>query len=168
MSETRAMDRPAPVAPKSAEPRTRTLRDSLGAISNALPLVLSLLFLADSYLPKPEATAAVTDIDRSTIRLRSSQKWPEAIRIDTSAVVPPLPVMAAADVPKEEPSGAPRDAYAAVLPRQVVSASASEMLAPQKPARHIKPTGRSIARYAARPVANYQPSESHGWAQAGW
>ena len=135
--------------------------------------LLSLLFLADSYLPKPEAAAAAADIDRSTIRLRSSQKWPEAIRIDTSAVVPPLPVqlpvMAAADVPKGEPAGAPRDAYAAVLPRQIVSVSASERLAtPQKPARHAKPTGRSIARYAGRPVADYQQSEFHGWAQAGW
>ena len=131
--------------------------------------LLSLLFLADSYLPKPEATAAAADIDRSTIRLRSSQKWPEAIRIDTSAVVPPLPVTAAADVPKEEPSGAPRDAYAAVLPRQTIAVSASERPAtPQKPARHTKPAGRSIARYAARRVANDQQSEFHGWAQAGW
>jgi hypothetical protein len=131
--------------------------------------LLSLLFLADSYLPKPEAAAAATDIDRSTIRLRSSQKWPEAIRIDTGAVVPPLPVVAATDVTEREPAGAPRDAYAAVLPRQAVSVSASERLAtPQKPARHAKPTGRSIARYAARPVANDQPNELHGWAQAGW
>jgi hypothetical protein len=131
--------------------------------------LLSLLFLADSYLPKPEAAAAAADIDRSTIRLRSSQKWPEAIRIDTSAVVPPLPVVAATDLPKGEAAAAPRDAYAAVLPRQVVSVSASERLAtPQKPARHTKPTGRSIARYAGRPVADYQQSEFHGWAQAGW
>ena len=131
--------------------------------------LLSLLFLADSYLPKPEAAPAAADIDRSTIRLHSSQKWPEAVRIDTGAVVPPLPVVAATELPERQPAGTPRDAYAAVLPRQAVSIGASERLGtPQKPARHAKPAGRSIARYTARPVANDQPNELHGWAQAGW
>jgi hypothetical protein len=131
--------------------------------------LLSLLFLAGSYLPKPEAAPTAADIDRSTIRLHSSQKWPEAVRIDTSAVVPPLPVMAATELPEREPAAAPRDAYAAVLPRQAVSVSAPERSGtPQKPARHAKAAGRSIARYSGRRLANYQPSEFHGWPQAGW
>jgi len=131
-------------------------------------VLLSLLCLADWYLPKPDVAAASADIDRSTIRLRSSQRWPEAIRIDTSAVVPPLPVVAASDFPDNVPAST-REAYAAALPRQATEVGASKKLeAVEKPVRRSKPAGRSMTRNNGRRLANYQPRSDQGWPQAGW
>jgi hypothetical protein len=132
-------------------------------------ILLSLLLLADSYLPKPEAAAASSDIDRSTIRVRSGQRWPEAVRIDTSAVVPSPAMVAASDQSEREIAPSPRNAYAAELPRQSDSIPASEKLeARQKPSRRLKTTGRSYTHNTGRRFANYQPSDSQGWPQAGW
>src|SRR5215471_15958344 len=105
-------------------------------------VLLSLLFLADAYLPKPEAAVASADIDRSTIRLRSSQKWPEAIRIDTSAVVPSLPVVAASNLPNDVPAPT-REAYAA-MPAPPSASDKREAV--EKALHHAKPAGRSMAR----------------------
>src|SRR5689334_17192039 len=106
-------------------------------------ILLSLLLLADRYLPKPEPAAATADVDRSTIRLRSSQRWPEAIRIDTNAVVPPLPVVAASDLPGNAPVAASAlEAYAAEPLPQLRTSGKHELS--ESPARHAKRVGRSI------------------------
>ena len=72
-------------------------------------MLLALLFLADWYMPKPSIEAGRTDIDRSTIRIHSRHRWPEAIVFDTSlpTIVPPPVAIAAA--PVEKPL---RDAFA--------------------------------------------------------
>ena len=132
-------------------------------------VLLSLMFLSDSYLPKPAAAPPAADIDRSTIRVQSSRKWPDAIRIDTSAVVPPPSSVAAGGPFENERAASTRDAYAAALPRQPASISASDRPeTPKKTARHAKAGGRAIPRYAVRRVANYQPGEFRGWPQDGW
>jgi len=46
-------------------------------------MLLALLFVADWYIPPSAATSDRVDVDRTTIRLRSSHRWPERIVIDT-------------------------------------------------------------------------------------
>jgi hypothetical protein len=127
-------------------------------------VLLSLLFLADSYLPKPDTAASSADIDRSTIRLRSSQKWPEAIQMDTSAVVPALPVVASGHASDDVPAST-RAAYASVAPPAPKSEKLEVL---EKPVRHSGRAGRVAARNQGRRIANYQPPDLLGWAQAGW
>jgi hypothetical protein len=124
-------------------------------------MLLSLLFLSNWYLPKPEAARTPADIDRSTIRLHSNQRWPEAVRIDTSAAAPSRPVLAANDLPERSPAtAAALEAFAAEPPPQPTAS--------QKPVRHAKHAGRSMMRNAGRRVAIYQPRDSRGWLPASW
>jgi hypothetical protein len=62
-------------------------------------LLLGLLFLGDVYLPRP-AEAVTADVDRSIIRIHTSQRWPDAVPIDTSVpmprATPPGPAVASA------------------------------------------------------------------------
>ena len=114
-------------------------------------VLLSLLLLADWYLPKPEATTAVADIDRSTIRLHSSQRWPEAVRIDTAAA---------------PPARAAVEADAAEPPLQPAASEQHER--PERPERHAKRAGRSITHSAGRRFANYQPRDVQSWVPMSW
>lgn len=128
-------------------------------------MLLSLLFLADRYLPKPQtAAAAQADIDRSTIRLRSSQRWPEAVRFDTGAAMPPPAAPAANDLPERRPvATAALEALAAGPPPTASQTPARS----EGPARHAKHAGRSMMRNAGRRFAVYQPRDSWGWPSAG-
>jgi hypothetical protein len=66
-------------------------------------LLLALLFLADWYFPPLDPEQSRSDVDRSTIRIHSAHKWPEAVVIDTTlpTIVPPLAAaVAAAPAPK--------------------------------------------------------------------
>lgn len=130
-------------------------------------MLLSLLLLADWYLPKPETAAAQADIDRSTIRLRSSQRWPEAVRIDTSAAIPPPPMRAANDPPERRPvAAAALEAFAAEPPAQ--PNSWQKPVRSEGPVRHARRAGRTMMRNAGRRVAIYQPRDGWGWPSAGW
>src|ERR1700751_1959786 len=50
-------------------------------------LLLGLLFVLSWYMPAPPAPAVSPDIDRSTMRIHSNPKWPEAVQIDTSVPI---------------------------------------------------------------------------------
>ena len=81
-------------------------------------MLLGLLFLADWYFPMGATVAAHDDLDRSIIRIHSSQKWPDAVRIDTDVpIVTMAPVMTnappiAVTTPVSLPAERVRQAYA--------------------------------------------------------
>ncbi len=107
-------------------------------------MLLSLLFVADRYLPKP-ADKVVADVDRSIIRIHWDHQWPAAVRIDTSVpmprIIPPTVVASVALFP------APiREANADV---PAMSPTMSSRL-PNKPQRRAK-----------RRVLRLSPSEVH-------
>lgn len=118
-------------------------------------VLLGFLFLADWYLP-PKMTASVrNDIDRSIIRIHSSQKWPDAIQMDTRmATIAPPPLTAEAALAPTELS---RQAYAyAALPPQKTSEKSTR--------RRAKPATRPASRpEAVQHFANYQSWDSRNW-----
>ena len=114
-------------------------------------LLLALLFLADSYIPKPSAASDRADVDRSIIRIHTMHRWPEAIVFDTSlpTIIPPPVVMA--DVPVQR---TPRDALA-LLPQASPPAAAYAPTAEPKPvvmkrrSRNVRVVTGRIASYRA-------------------
>jgi hypothetical protein len=46
--------------------------------------LLSLLYLADWYLPRLAAEPAHSEVDRTIIRIHSEHQWPTAVAIDTN------------------------------------------------------------------------------------
>ena len=111
-----------------------------------------MLFIADWYLPSVSSQTFFPEarVDKSTIRIKSAHKWPDAIVFDTSLptiVPPPLPVLAKAPVISQ-----PQEALAQLnspLPK------ASEYRAParvkRKVAKQARPT--RMATYRAPPEA---------------
>jgi hypothetical protein len=100
-------------------------------------VLLALLFLLNWYLPPPPGGAARADVDRSTIRLQSSHKWPTAVVFDTNqpTIVPP-PVAVTEQAP---PAKSPLDALAMVQPEEpspVVAAAPAA--APKRVVRRAK------------------------------
>jgi hypothetical protein len=120
-------------------------------------VLLALLFLIDWYLPRPVADPAHADVDRSTIRIHSTHKWPGAVVYDTSqpTIVPPVPAVAAvAPVPP-----APREAFA-MAPKPDPAPPAA---APAAPSKHV--TRR--VRVARAPAARIASFERPGYEQPG-
>jgi hypothetical protein len=107
--------------------------------------LLALLFLANSYLPQPAAMPARAGVDRTVIRLHSSQKWPERIVIDTSlpTIVPP-PARVADSLPARPPPAArpPREALALAMPPEVVAPAVARKPAPKRRTRIVRAGGR--------------------------
>jgi hypothetical protein len=54
--------------------------------------LLSLLYLADWYVPRLAAEPAHSEVDRTIIRIRSEHQWPIAVAIDTNVkpINPPI------------------------------------------------------------------------------
>lgn len=98
-------------------------------------LLLALLFLADWYFPPLGAEQSRSDVDRSTIRIHSVQKWPQAVVIDTTqpTIVPPPVNTVAAQPPAPKPA---HDAYA----------MATEAAAAAKPAEPVKAAKPHVRR----------------------
>ena len=96
-------------------------------------VLLALLFIIDWYLPQPDAGAARSDVDRSTIRIHSARKWPKAVVFDTTVptIVPPPATTAAAPAPPPPVPKAARDAYA--LAEATPEAKPVEAAKPAKP-----------------------------------
>ncbi len=118
-------------------------------------LLLALLFLADWYFPPLDAEQNRSDVDRSTIRIHSARKWPQAVVIDTTQptiVAPRVETVAAAP----EPPRPAREAHAmATGPDE--SAKRAE---PVKEAKsHIRRTrtARAPANRGGSRVAAAQP-----------
>ena len=125
-------------------------------------LLLSLLFLADWYMPKLAAEPTHVDVDRSIIRIHSRHKWPDAIVIDTTlpTITPPAPVIA--DIPKNRP---PREAFA-LLPQASASASAAKAVGTASPA--APPRRKKMAATAASYQATNYPTTNLRMAWPSW
>ncbi|MFX5001638.1 hypothetical protein ABTC06_19565, partial [Acinetobacter baumannii] len=68
----------------------------------------------DWYTPPPSTEQSSASVDRSTIRIHSSHKWPQAVVYDTTLptfVPPPVTATGAAEPPAPQPA---REAYAMV------------------------------------------------------
>jgi hypothetical protein len=125
-------------------------------------MLLSLLLLADCYIPKLAATPARAEVDRSIIRLHSRHKWPERIVIDTSlpTIVPP-PAKVADAPPVKAPAIArsPREAFALVTPVQAATPPVAPKAAPKRRTR-TAPTGGHIASFDP---GGYRDAFPAGW-----
>src|SRR6476620_9231155 len=82
-------------------------------------LLLAILFIAGWYLPMAPTQSASREADKPIIRIKSDQKWPERIVLDTSAptIVPQMPPVVA-DAPVTNP---PREALALLTQVPAVS-----------------------------------------------
>ncbi len=113
-------------------------------------MLLTLLFIADWWLPSLGGGPAPSNVDRTTIRIHSTQKWPNAVVIDTTlpTIVPPPGTAIAAGAPPAPP---------AVVARPVEDAFAlAEATPAAKPAEAIKPAKPHVRRSrAARAPAGY-------------
>ena len=115
--------------------------------------LLALLFIADWWLPSLGSGSAPSDVDRSTIRIHSVQKWPNAVVIDTTlpTIVPP-PAIAAAPAPPP-PARPVREAFAL--------AEATPEIKPAEAAKPAKPHVRR-ARVARAPAGQVTGNDMFG------
>jgi hypothetical protein len=113
-------------------------------------VLLALLFIADWWLPSLGNGSAPSGVDRTTIRIHSVQKWPNAVVIDTTlpTIVPPPVAMAAAPAPPP-PARPVREAFAL--------AEATPEIKPAEAAKPAKPHVRRarVPRAPAGQVAGY-------------
>lgn len=116
-------------------------------------LLLALLFLTDWYFQASSAEPARADVDRATIRIHSTHKWPKAVVFDTTlpTIVPPAAV-AAAEAAVAKP---PREAFA----------MATEPVAAVKTAEPVKPAKPRVrhARVAHAPGSRVASSDAFGF-----
>jgi hypothetical protein len=119
-------------------------------------MLLGLLFLANQYLHPATAVAAEDHIDRTIIRIHSSQRWPAAIQFDTSAPVP----AAVADA-TQLPAIPDSVAQAYVLQPSPLRKTHGKIRRGVKPFR--------FASHASRQrVANYERRDASIWPQNEW
>jgi len=116
-------------------------------------VLLALLLIVDWWLPSLGSESDPSDVDRTTIRIHSAQKWPAAVVIDTTlpTIVPPqAPSIAAHAPPAPPPPARPvREAFAL--------AEATPEIKPAEAAKPAKPRVRRarVARAPAGQVAGY-------------
>jgi hypothetical protein len=121
-------------------------------------MLLGLLFLANRCLPVSTVAVAGNDLDRPIIRIHSSQRWPDAIRFDTSAPIATT-VPDAAPVPVPEPV------------RQAYAQEPSPPPPPQKRSTkiHHATHPRTASHHASRQrLANDERAGLPEWPQIGW
>jgi hypothetical protein len=125
-------------------------------------VLLALLFLLNWYLPPPADRAARADVDRSTIRLQSSHKWPSAVVFDTSqpTIVPPAVTV----TEQAPPAKSPLEALAMVQPKEPSPViAAAPAAAPKRIVRRTK-----VARTPAPRVAGYDTFGFPHFFQTSW
>jgi hypothetical protein len=102
-------------------------------------VLLAVLFLVGWYFPVPPDVPQQEPgtLDKSTIRIQSTYRWPARVVIDTNlpTIIPPPASVAAAAVTADSPATAARDA------------SAREALAQMQ----LTPAQVKIAQHQARP-----------------
>jgi len=113
-------------------------------------VLLALLFAIDALVPQEAALAShsAPGIDKSTVRIHSTQKLPERVVYDTSlpTIVPPAAKTVVAAAPPAPGASAPahvRDSFA-----QLVPADAKKIDQPQAPKK------RRIAKVRVYPTSN--------------
>jgi hypothetical protein len=142
------------------------------AISGSV--LLTLLLLADWYLPKSSADfSSRAEVDKTVIRIQSARQWPDAVVFDTDRPVISAPVSVAEAAPVEAPTPAvetpTRQAFAQLAPAAPIRPAASGA-APKKEVAPKKVAARhpAAARAPVRRLASYQPTESRGFFPFGW
>jgi hypothetical protein len=118
-------------------------------------VLLALLFLANWYFPPLVAEQSRASVDRTTIRLHSTYKWPNAIVFDTTqpTIAPPPVTIVAAPAPPP-PAKPAREAYA----------MATEPVAAAKPAEPVKAARPHVRRTrTARAPGNEMPGYRNDW-----
>jgi hypothetical protein len=120
-------------------------------------ILLGLLFFTDWYFPKAVAEAATEDVDRTIIRIQTSQRWPAAVRFDTSVPMPQIapPTLASAGIQEFARVTPIHEAYAAVPPAPAKTAD--------KPQRRARPVSRLSSRETRRRVAYQSSRFSETW-----
>ena len=99
--------------------------------------LLALLLVLNAYLPSLEAASAtVTEFTRPVVRIRSAQKLPERIVIDTSipTIVPAPTVVAEVQAPVKNPV---LDALAQISPSDLKSADLKKTEPKAPPKRRV-------------------------------
>ncbi len=117
-------------------------------------VLLALLLLADWYFPPLGIEQTRSDVDRSTIRIHSARKWPQAVVIDTTqpTIVPPQIKTVAAQPPSPRPA---HEAYA-MATEPVPAAKPADPVKAAKP--HVRRTRTARApdsRFAGPPMFGY-------------
>ena len=92
-------------------------------------ILLALIYVADAYAVKTVPQQRV-DVDRSTIRISSARKWPEAITIDTS-----LPTIVPATVVADQKTAAP--SVTEPIRRAFAQVSSDPKPAPRVSRKHV-------------------------------
>jgi hypothetical protein len=118
-------------------------------------LLLTLLFIADWYMPSPPQTATLEgSIDRTILRIRSARKWPEKVQIDTTIpmTAPSTATVVAANKPEQPKLAAYAQAKPAELQSEKRKASAH--------VRRSKPRAAPPMRFAVTPMPQ---AWSFGW-----
>src|SRR5438132_4981189 len=113
--------------------------------------LLALLLILNWYFPQPDAGPVRSDVDRSTIRIHSTHRWPQAVVIDTTlpTIVPPVTMTAAAPAPPP-PAKPAREAFA-MATDPVALANPVEAVKPAKPHVRRTRTARAPAGQGAGP-----------------
>jgi hypothetical protein len=119
--------------------------------------LLALLFLADWYWPAANSDDRTQEasLDKQILRIRSAQKWPQKVVIDTSipTIVPPPALVA--NVPPPPPP--PPSLAAAALNKSVLNAhgEVSSVAQPQTPPRKTAAVRHRIPRPAPPRIDTY-------------
>jgi hypothetical protein len=117
-------------------------------------LLLALLFLADWYFPPLDPEQNHADVDRSTIRIHSAHKWPQAVVIDTTQptiVPPPVKTVAAQPPAPKSAHGSAHDAYAMATEAAAAAPKPAEPVKTTKPHVRRTRTARVPDSYVAGP-----------------
>jgi hypothetical protein len=124
-------------------------------------VLLALIFIADWYWPAAQSTAAAqaeaTALDKSILRIRSAQKWPQKVVFDTSipTIVPPPALVA--EAPPPPPPFKAAEARNKSAEESVLNAHAEAKPAKAKaPARKVAEVRRRIYRAAPYGPAPYR------------
>lgn len=131
--------------------------------------LLGLLFVVESYLPRPEAVRDRKEIDKSTIRISSAVSSPEKVVIDTTLPTIISQVQETVDVKPTAPkpiaakpiAKSSREALAQIIPAQRPMVTA----VPRKTLTHrIVVTRRAVVKRAREASLSEKPSNFFdGW-----
>jgi hypothetical protein len=118
-------------------------------------ILLALCWGARWYFPEPDRELAHSDIDKSAVRIRSVEKLPERVVIDTSlpTIVPPQTFIAIANEP-------PRAATKQTEPGTRLAASNPTDAVPKKQNIAKRNSLKKVAIHQAAPSGNTTVSSS--------
>ena len=112
-------------------------------------VLLALLLIVDWWLPSLGSESASSNVDRTTIRIHSAQKWPAAVVIDTTlpTIAPPQAPSIAAQAPPAPPPPARPVREALALADATPAAKPAEAVKPAKPHVRRSRVARAPAGY---------------------